>query len=72
MGDEQRKTLNISRFIVNDITNCCFRFLPKPYMEAFAEPKAQFLISFTIKIIFEKAGIETEAYEVQNFKKNLL
>ncbi len=35
--------------IVNDITNFCFRFLPKPYTGAFAGPKTKFLMSLTIK-----------------------
>ena len=34
--------------IVNDITNFCFRFLPKPYTGAFAGPKTKFLMSLTI------------------------
>ncbi len=35
--------------IVNDITNFCFRFLPKPYTGAFAGPKTKFLMSLTIE-----------------------
>ena len=35
--------------IVSDITNFCFRLLPKPYTEAFAGPKTKFLMSLTIK-----------------------
>ena len=37
--------------IVNDITNFCFRFLPKPYTGAFAGPKTKFLMSLTIESI---------------------
>ncbi len=37
-----------SSVIVNDITNFCFRFLPKPYTGAFAGPKTKFLMSLTI------------------------
>ncbi len=40
--------------IVSDITNFCFRLLPKPYTEAFAEPKTKFLMSLTIK---ENSGV---------------
>ncbi len=35
--------------IVNDITNFCFRFLPKPYTGAFAEPKTKFFMLLAIK-----------------------
>ena len=41
------KVLTIN--IVNDITNFCFRLLPKPYTEAFAGPKTKFLMSLTIR-----------------------
>ena len=44
-----------SEHIVNDITNFCFRFLPKPYTEAFAGPKTKFLMSLTIVITSEKS-----------------
>ena len=40
--------LTLSVNIVNDITNFCFRFLPKPYTGAFAGPKTKFLMSLTI------------------------
>ncbi len=30
--------------IVNDITNFCFRPLPKPYAEAFAGPEAELVV----------------------------
>ncbi len=38
-------------YIVSDITNLCFRLLPKPYTEAFAGPKTKCLMSLTIKFI---------------------
>ena len=54
---EQYVILSIKEYvIVNDITNFCFRFLPKPYTGAFAGPKTKFLMSLTIvmsMIIFE-------------------
>ncbi len=37
--------------IVNDITNFCFWLLQKPYTEAFARPKAKFLVSLTIEVM---------------------
>ena len=40
---------NKGEHIVNDITNFCFRFLPKPYTETFAGSKTKFLMSLTIK-----------------------
>ena len=39
---------NTMKPIVNDITNFCFRRLPKPYTAAFARPKTKFLMSLTI------------------------
>ena len=35
-------------FIVNDITNFCFRLLQEPYMATPAMPKTKFLMSLTI------------------------
>ena len=37
-------------FIVNDITNFCFRLLQEPYTEAPARPKTKFLMSLTINL----------------------
>ncbi len=47
----EEEFINPQYIIVNDITNFCFRFLPKPYTGAFAGPKTKFLMSLTINII---------------------
>ena len=47
--------------MVNDITIFCFRFLPKPYTEAFAGPKTKFIMSLTI--IEQDLKIKVEVME---------
>ena len=41
-------------FIVNDITNFCFRLLQEPYTEATVRLKRKFLMSLTVE--YDKIG----------------
>ncbi len=43
-----RPIVDYVSYIVNDITNFCFRFLQNPYTAASARPKTRFLMSLTI------------------------
>ncbi|MCI8985697.1 MAG: hypothetical protein HFI60_07070 [Lachnospiraceae bacterium] len=47
-GDTGITPQQVKAFVVNDITNFCFRLLQEPYTVAPARPKTKFLMSLTI------------------------
>ena len=67
MRIEMISVIRLVAIIVNDITNFCFRLLPKPYAEAFAGSKTKFLMSLTINYEIREhwlAALENQAVSI--------